>query len=79
MKNQINTRFIFLALLSVFVFAASFQTLNAQNAKKNKVRLKAQYIKIMGGESYLDIIATSKINKQNVKVSDIDLYVFNEL
>lgn len=79
MKNQINTRFIFLAILSVFVFASSFQILNAQSVKKNKVRLKAQYIKIVGGESYLDIIATSKINKQNVKVSDIELYVFNEL
>ena len=79
MKNQINTRFIFLAILSVFVFASSFQTLNAQSAKKNKVRLKAQYIKIVGGESFIDIIATSKINKQNVKVSGIDLFVFNEL
>ena len=79
MKNQINTRFIFLAILSVFVFASSFQTLNAQSAKKNKVRLKAQYIKIVGGESYIDLIATSKVDKQNVKVSGIDLYVFNEL
>jgi len=79
MKNRINFRYIFLAFLSVFVFASSFQNLNAQNAKKNKVRLKAQYIKIMGGESYIDITATSKIEKQNVRVSGIEITVYNEL
>ena len=79
MKNQLNFRIIFLALISVFVFTTSFYEVHAQNAKKNKVRLKAQYIKIMDGESYLDIKATSKINKQNVQVSGIDIVVYNEL
>jgi len=79
MKNQLNFRIIFLALISVFVFTTSFYEVQAQNAKKNKVRLKAQYIKIMDGESYLDIKATSKINKQNVQVSGIDIVVYNEL
>lgn len=79
MKNQLNFRIIFLALLSVFVFTTSFYEVQAQNAKKNKVRLKAQYIKIMDAESYLDIKATSKINKQNVQVSGIEIVVYNEL
>lgn len=77
MKNQLN--FTFLALLSVFVFASSFQSLNAQNVKKNKVRLKAQYIKVMEGDSYINIAASSKIDKQNVKVSDIEVLIFNKL
>jgi len=79
MKDQLNFRYIFLALLSVFVLTASFQNVHAQKAKKNKVRLKAQYIKIMDGESFIDIKATSKIKKQNITVSGIDVIVFNEL
>jgi len=79
MKNQLNFRYIFLALLSVFVLTAGFQNVYAQKAKKNKVRLKAQYIKIMDGESFIDIKATSKIKKQNITVSGIDVIVFNEL
>ena len=79
MKNQINFRNVFLAILSVLVFAAGFQDLHAQKAKINKTRLKAQYIKIMDGESFIEIIATSKVKKQNIKVSGIDVYVFNEL
>ena len=79
MTNQLKFRSIFLALVSVFLFSASFQNLYAQNAKKNKVRLKADYVKIMDGESYLDITATSKIKKKNTKVSNIDLIIYNVL
>tara|TARA_R110000787_G_scaffold84610_1_gene181230 strand:+ start:15328 stop:16194 length:867 start_codon:yes stop_codon:yes gene_type:complete len=75
MKNRLNSRFNFLGLLSVLLFALSFQSLNAQN----KVRLKAQYNKIMDSVSYVDIVATSKIDKENVNVSDIEIFVFNEL
>ena len=78
MKNHLNFRFIFLALVSAFFVVTSFQNLNAQNIKKNKVRLKADYVKIMDGDSYIDISATSKIDKKNTEVSNIDLIVFNE-
>ena len=75
MRNQLNFRTIFLVVLSVFIFSSGF----AQKAKKDKVRLKAQYIKIMNGDAYLDIKAGAKVNKENVDVSDIDLLIFNEL
>ncbi len=75
MKNRLNIRFSFLGFLSVFLITLSFQTLNAQN----KTRLKAQYVKIVDSMSYVDIVATSKIEKQNVKVSGIDILVINEL
>lgn len=78
MKNQLNFRFIFPALISVFLITTCFQDLNAQTTKKNKVRLKADYVKIMDSESYIDITATSKIEKQNTKVSNIDLIIYNE-
>ncbi|MBE9488771.1 MAG: hypothetical protein IMY67_00635 [Bacteroidetes bacterium] len=77
-KNQLNFRFIMLALVSVFLFSASFQNIYAQGAKKNKVRLKADYVKIVDGESYIDLAATSKIDKKNTKVSNIDLIIYNE-
>jgi len=77
MNIQLKFRFIFIALLSVFLLSASFQNLYAQDAKKNKLRLKADYYKIMDGESYLDIKATAKVDKQNIEVSNIDLIIYN--
>lgn len=77
MKNYLKFRFIFIALIYAVSFSTSFQ-LKAQD-EKNTVRLKTQYVKIMGGESYIDIKATSRINKQNTEVSNIDLLIYNEL
>ena len=78
MRNQLKSRSVFLVILSVFLLTSGFQNLYAQNAKKNKVRIKAQYVKVMNGETYIDIKATSKIKKKNVKVSNIDLTIYNE-
>ena len=78
MQNQLNFRFIFLALIRVFLITTCFQSLNAQTTKKNTVRFKADYVKIMDGESYLDITATSRIDKKNVEIPNIDVTVFNE-
>lgn len=75
MKNQLNIRRFFLVILSVFLITSSF----AQKVKKSKVRLKAQYVKIMDGEIYLDISATSKVKKKNIKVSNIELTIFNQI
>lgn len=72
-KNQLNFRSIFLVLITMCFITAGFQSLNAQN----KVRLKADYVKIMNDKSYIDITATSKIKKQNTKVSNIDIDVYN--
>ena len=75
MKNQLNIRHFFLLILSIFLINISF----AQKVKKNKVRLKVQYVKIMDGAIYFDIKATSKVKKKNVKVSNIDLIIYNEV
>jgi len=79
MKNQFKYRFIFLVLVNVFLLSFTFQRVYAQEVKKTKVRLKADYVKVMDGESYIDIAATSKIKKQNTKISNIDLSIYNEL
>ncbi len=78
MKNQLKLGFVFLLLLGVFFITPSFQNLHAQEVKKNKVRLKADYFKIMDGEIYLNIKATSKIKKKNTEVSNIDLTIYNK-
>jgi len=75
MKNILNIRSFFLIFLSVFLFTSSF----AQKVKKEKVRLKAKYIKIINNEAYFEIKASTKVNKKNINVSNIDLTIFNEL
>ena len=78
MKNQLKFRFIFLAIISVFLLSTSFQNLHAQKVKKEKVRLKVQYIKIMNEGVYFDIKAGARVNKKNIDVSNINITVFNE-
>jgi len=77
MKNHLTFRSIFLVLTSVFFITTSYQNLYAQDIKKNKVRLKADYVKIMDGVISFDIKATSKIKKKNIEVSNINLAIYN--
>jgi hypothetical protein len=79
MKNILKFRFIVLAFLGMFLYSASFSSLYGQDAKKNKLRIKADYFKIVDSISYLDIATTSRIDKKNVDVSNIELTIFNEL
>jgi hypothetical protein len=79
MKTQIKYRFVLLVFLGVFSINMAFQGLYAQEVKKNRVRLKLDYVKVMEGEAYLDISASAKIDKQNVDVSNITIEVFNEI
>ncbi len=55
MKTQIKYRFVLLVFLGVFSINMAFQGLYAQEVKKNRVRLKLDYVKVMEGEAYLDI------------------------
>ncbi len=75
MKNQLIKRSLFLVIISVFLGTTSF----SQTTKKNTVRMKVQYVKIMNGEVFFNIKATSRVNKKNIGVSNVDLRVFNEL
>ncbi len=77
MRKQLKFRFIFLALLSVFFVSTGVQNLHAQT-KKNKVRLKADYVKIMDDQLYLNISVSSKIDKKTTKISGIELTIYNE-
>lgn len=63
------TRHFFLVVLSVFLYTSSFA--------QDRVRLKAEYVKIMNEGSYFDLQATAKVNDENVNVSKIELIIYN--
>jgi hypothetical protein len=75
MKNQLKFRAVFLVFLSVFFITSAF----SQDVEKSKVRLKADYVKVMGGEVYFDLNASARVNDENIKVPDLDLIVYNEV
>lgn len=79
MNGQTKYRFLLLAFLGVLSINMAFQGLYAQEAEKNRVRLKLDYVKIMDGDAYLDIKASARIDKKNVDVPNITLEVFNEV
>jgi len=60
-------------VLSVFLCTSGF----AQKAKKDKVRLKADYVKIMNTEVYFDLQASAKVDDENVNVSKVELVIYN--
>ena len=78
MKNSVKYRLIILLLLSVFIGNTGFYSINAQNPKKNKVRLKLDYVKIMNEVVYFNISASSKIGKKNVAIPNIEIEIYND-
>ncbi|MFZ2431708.1 MAG: hypothetical protein WAW57_11215 [Lutibacter sp.] len=69
MRNPLITRHFFLVVLSVFLCTSVFA--------QDKVRLKAEYVKVMNEGVYFDIQATAKVNDENVNVSKIELVIYN--
>ena len=74
-KNHICPFFI--SLVSLLILGFSVQDIQAQEVKKNKLRINAQYVKISNGESYFDIKASARVEKKNVAVSGIEINVSN--
>ncbi|MCJ7757203.1 MAG: hypothetical protein MUP24_03575 [Gillisia sp.] len=75
MKNQLKFKTVFLVFLSVFFLTSGF----SQEVEKAKVRLKADYVKVMGGEVYFNLNASARVNGDNIKVPDLDLTIYNEV
>ena len=78
MKNQLKYRSVILCLIGVTLLGFGGQNLYAQSAKKNKVRLNVEYVKIMDCEVYFDIKVSSRIKKKTVKISNAEIMIFNE-
>lgn len=77
MKNCKITSFVFLFILIALGLGTN-NDLYAQN-KKNKARINADYVKVIGGEHFLNIKASARIDKKTVEVSHIDLQILQEL
>lgn len=71
-------KFEFVLALLMAANVLCIQNALGQNAKKNKVRLKVEYIKIMNDEHYIDVKTTARVDKQNINVPNIDLVISNE-
>ncbi len=78
-KNKFNFRHTILLVLGVLIFNSTSTNLYAQKNKKDRIRLNIQYVKIMDGEIYFDIKASARIKKKTVKISNINLIIYNEL
>ena len=78
MKRYLISHTIVLTLIGITLFGLGLQSASAQEKTQNKVRLKVDYVKIIDGDSYLDISTTARINKKNVSVPYLDLVIYNE-
>lgn len=76
MRRQNNFGSFFISLFSLLILGLSVQGIQAQEVKKNKLRLNAQYVKISNGQSYFDIKASARVEKKNVAVSGIEINVY---
>ncbi len=77
MKNMNKFQLIFLVFAGFFIGSMGLNYLHAQETKKNSIRLRADYIKIMDSVSYFNIKASARIDRENVDVPHIDLVVYN--
>jgi len=75
MKNKTKINNFFLVFISLLIGASTI----AQTAKKNKVRLKIEYVKIMNGEVLFNVKASSRVDRKNVNLENISISFFNEV
>ena len=75
MKNKTKINNFFLVFISLLIGASTL----AQTAKKNKVRLKIEYVKIMNGEVLFNVKASSRVDRKNVNLENISISFFNEV
>ncbi len=78
MRNSINIRNMLLVFVGALFFATVLNKVYSQDNEKHRVRLKADYFKEIDGESYIQLGAISKIGKETVSVSGIELSIENE-
>jgi len=77
--NRHISQFVHILVISLFLGVVSINCSFGQETKKNRVRLKADYVKIMDGDSYFDLRATAKIDKKTIGVPNLSLIIYNEL
>ncbi|MFK5879651.1 MAG: hypothetical protein QM478_09170 [Flavobacteriaceae bacterium] len=79
MKNQFKYYSSFLAFISLIILTLGSENSYAQKTKKSKARINVEYVKVMDGEVYFNIKASSRVKKKTVKISNIEISIFNKL
>ena len=74
MKNKTIIKNFFLVCICLLI-GASAQA--QKKVKKNSVRLKIEYVKIMNGEVTFNVKASSRVDRKNVNLENISLSIFN--
>ena len=78
MNNLTSTYCMFLIVAFTTLITTSFNTIYGQDAEKHKVRLKADYFKVMNGENYIQIGAIARIDKETISIPNIELTIEND-
>lgn len=77
MKHLLKSM-LFLSFLGLFLLPIGLESVFAQETEKNRVRLKLDYIKIIGQESYLNIGAIAKVGTSMEDVPGLQMDVYYE-
>lgn len=77
MKKYTNINVFYIAVLCLLSLGLFPQKTYAQD-DKNSVSISIGYTKIMGVNSYFDIKATSRIDKQTLPVKNIEITIIND-
>lgn len=75
MKNKTIMKSFFLVFICLLIGAST----QAQTKKKNKVRLSVEYVKIMDGEVFFNVKASSRVDRKNITLDNISISFFNEV
>ena len=78
MKLRNPIHLILFILFSVFIIPVLSQKLEAQDQEKIKMRIKADYTKIIDHSNFIDLTTTAKINKRNSGVANLNLTIISE-
>lgn len=73
MINKTIIKSFFLVCICLLIGAP----VQAQKVKKNTVRLKIEYVKIMNGELTFKVKASSRIDRKNINLENISISFFN--
>lgn len=79
MKNKNLFWVTFYALMAMLFLGIGSPNLYAQNQKKYRLRLRADYVRVMDEGAYLNIKASARIDGANQSVPNIELGVYNEV
>lgn len=78
MRRHLISHIIIIVLIGISFVGLGLNKAIAQESTQIKVRIKADYVKVMDEGSYLDISTSARIDKKNVSVPDLDLIIINE-